>query len=778
MSQMPDLTPICGRLLEQLLVFLGGDTSGGFPAFKRLKSELGNQGMGERLDLNPAEMEAFGRALRDWERADADSSQSDRNRQLARLRFISWMETLHQLNPALPFDAEVTAIISEELGRKQVRALELIIRSLVTEKFGDQQALEQGLSELLSSPVVAKWKKSADPGDLLSGTTFSELASLFVNSKEYPHYSPLFDESHFLTFLKDKRKTIQNFLEDIRRIRNLLAHNKKVSNTQLSLMDLYYEELISPVQEAHDQGQTKVNPDTYLDVSREELEGYFGHLSEDIAAVQDDIAAFRASVESGLGGLKADTAEIKQTTGAIGKRQQTIALGVAVAILGIASLLYLAQGTQEDTLAIQATTTRIEQKTDKTAKAIADTARQLSGSMEEIRQGFSTLSKQGGIINQPERPEQFYHNARIYELRGDTLNARKSYEQFLAFSLDVIDPYLRYLDLLKAQEGLSGAGASYRILAPKQPGAAYESVAALLLEDRARIQALGQVMERHSTYAPAYYLMSQQYSQKQLGQQSLTNKQQEKQALEAFIKLVQAGSFQKYFIDKEMAKQWQEDAQARLRALSLIDEKPSEPPFSYTAMSSNSGWMIQFNFREAVRKFFYKLEDDADFIDNGISDYIDQRLNAPAAKTYIQLPPTQAATRILVEYEDINNQRIGPFEVAFNPAAELEKSQKKILLQTQNSWVQFGRNHNAAYLYFTHVQSYHCGIQAVHYGLGKAVPDTRWEGLDRHCNLSDPIRMEGDSQLYIKVSPQVDFVSVQLTFKDGTQSDVVKILRR
>ena len=271
------LQPEIDKLLLALVGFLGqtgasGDTAALLARYKKLKAELGNAQVAQRLGLNQNEVEDFNKALRDLERSGPASGSDERNQLIVQLRFASWMESLCEANPELTFGADISALISEELGRKQVRALELIIRSLINERFGDQPVLEKALADLLSGPVVEKWKKGADPDDLLSGTTFSELASLFVNTREYPNYSPLFEESPFLSYLRDKRKTIQNFLEDIRRIRNILAHNKRVTNTQLSLLDLYYEELISPVQEAHDQGQTKVNPDTYLDVSREELE--------------------------------------------------------------------------------------------------------------------------------------------------------------------------------------------------------------------------------------------------------------------------------------------------------------------------------------------------------------------------------------------------------------------------------------------------------------------------------------------------------------------------
>ena len=104
-----------------------------------------------------------------------------------------------------------------------MRALELIIRSLITDRYEDQPALVARLKDLLSEKVVQQWLTSADRGDVLSGTTFSELSSLFVSAQEYPNYDPLYKDTPLLSLLKEKRVTIRNYLDDIRRIRNVLV---------------------------------------------------------------------------------------------------------------------------------------------------------------------------------------------------------------------------------------------------------------------------------------------------------------------------------------------------------------------------------------------------------------------------------------------------------------------------------------------------------------------------------------------------------------------------
>ncbi|HCU25800.1 MAG TPA: hypothetical protein DF383_12350, partial [Deltaproteobacteria bacterium] len=87
---------------------------------------------------------------------------------------------------------------------------------------------------------------------------------------------------------------------------------------------------------------------------------------------------------------------------------------------------------------IKETTHRIEGKTD-----------QILISIEKIGQKFETLSKQGAIIDNPKQPEEFYNNARIYELRGDYGNARRAYLDYFKFDLNLLDPHLRFIKFLK-----------------------------------------------------------------------------------------------------------------------------------------------------------------------------------------------------------------------------------------------------------------------------------------------------------------------------------------
>lgn len=418
------------------------------------KSRAGRAETAQRMGLQEAELGVFDTALREAARRidrlpPGAPGHETRNAVIAALRLLSWLETIAQRAPGYRLELSLPEQGNEEIGRKQVRALELILRSLVTERYEDQGRLLERLKELLSEKVVQQWLAAADRGDVLSGTSFSELASLFVSQQEFPGYEPLYRETPLLTLMRDKRQTIRNYLDDVRRVRNLLAHNKRVTPLTVQLLALYYEELVEPLQEAFDQGRSKVNPDLYLDVGEEELESYFAGLSDDLRQVRDDIGELRAELTGRLDRLGADTAELKAGsarieggTRAANRKLAFVGLGLLLVAVLAGGGLWLALGTQE-------------------------TAERTHATVEEMAAGMKELANIGGLVADPQTPAELYHNARLLAQRGESDRALEHYRRLFGFDLPYADPVLDLVALLKAKYGESGAAAALEEVLPE-----------------------------------------------------------------------------------------------------------------------------------------------------------------------------------------------------------------------------------------------------------------------------------------------------------------------
>ncbi|HLN09525.1 MAG TPA: caspase domain-containing protein [Xanthobacteraceae bacterium] len=201
-------------------------------------------------------------------------------------------------------------------------------------------------------------------------------------------------------------------------------------------------------------------------------------------------------------------------------------------------------------------------------------------------------------------------------------------------------------------------------------------------------------------------------------------------------------------------------------------EPANGPIASFTR--HNGGWTVVFSFAEPATGISWRLGETVDFRETGFLDTLDPRTRKRMPNPAIQLDADQAATTIYVRYVDASGTLAGPFPIRFDPDAALEREQRKILEMTAGSWLAF-REFNGLLLYYTHLMSYRCAIRQVRIGLDSAVPD-RAITLPP-CNRKDPMAIPSDAQPYLKVPPTTRSVSVELTFRDGSVSEL-KTFRR
>ncbi len=449
-----------------------------------------------------------------------------------------------------------------------------------------------------------------------------------------------------------------------------------------------------------------------------------------------------AELQQSIGLIRKDVAEIKETT-----RKTAEAVG------------------------------RVEESTKNTEEAtrsIAETTKQIAVSLEAIQQGFAGINKAGGIIENAAKPEEHYHNARLYEQRGDYANARRSYNAFFAFKLNFVDPHLRYQSFLKIQEGRGGAREIYAALYEQDPRPLMDFARILLLEAPQRVDMLTAFLDANPDFAPGFYELSRDYSAARKGAQSLADKQAELAALERFKALHAEGKLIRYFIDQSVAAEWLEDADKRLASLALLKQSMNETPVTMSAMRSNADWIVNLNFKEMPREVFYKLADEEAFRSTGQLDATNAATGLKMPKTSISLKPNVGKTRIFVKYTDIGSEMRGPFTLDFDPGAALIAAQKQMLDMTKNSWLAFRDYDGKLLLYFSQLVSNRCAIDAVAYGIdSEATPS---DFALEPCNPKDPYNV-GNGPIYIELPTNTKFASVRLSFKDGTQSETVRVDR-
>lgn len=204
----------------------------------------------------------------------------------------------------------------------------------------------------------------------------------------------------------------------------------------------------------------------------------------------------------------------------------------------------------------------------------------------------------------------------------------------------------------------------------------------------------------------------------------------------------------------------------------LLNAPTNAPIASFTR--HNGGWSVAFSFVEPVTGISWRLGEAGNFRETGFIDALDPRTRRRMPNPAIQLDADQPPATIYVRYVDINGSLQGPFPIRFEPTGALEREQRKILEMTAGSWLSF-REFNGLLLYYTHLMSYRCAIRQVRIGLDSTIPD-RTIAMPP-CNQKDPMAIPADAQPYLKVPPATGSVSVEITYRDGSVSEV-KTFRR
>lgn len=188
----------------------------------------------------------------------------------------------------------------------------------------------------------------------------------------------------------------------------------------------------------------------------------------------------------------------------------------------------------------------------------------------------------------------------------------------------------------------------------------------------------------------------------------------------------------------------------------------------------NGGWTVVFSIADPTLGISWRMGDAGEFRETGFMDTLDPRTRKRMPNPSIELAADAPAATIQVRYVDTSGEVQGPFPIRFDPEAALIRDQRKILDMTATSWLSF-REFNGLLVYYTHLMSYRCAIREVRVGIDSAVPDRVLKMPP--CDPRDPSVIPHEAQPYLKLAPATRSVSVELTYRDGSVSEI-KSFRR
>jgi hypothetical protein len=188
----------------------------------------------------------------------------------------------------------------------------------------------------------------------------------------------------------------------------------------------------------------------------------------------------------------------------------------------------------------------------------------------------------------------------------------------------------------------------------------------------------------------------------------------------------------------------------------------------------NGGWTVVFSILDPTLGISWRMGDSGEFRETGFMDTLDPRTRKRMPNPSIELAADAPAATIQLRYVDASGELQGPFPIKFDPEAALIHDQRKILDMTATSWLSF-REFNGLLVYYTHLMSYRCAIREARFGVDSAVPDKVLKMPP--CDPRDPSAIPHDALPYLKLPPSTQFVSVELTYRDGSVSEI-KSFRR
>jgi Caspase domain len=188
----------------------------------------------------------------------------------------------------------------------------------------------------------------------------------------------------------------------------------------------------------------------------------------------------------------------------------------------------------------------------------------------------------------------------------------------------------------------------------------------------------------------------------------------------------------------------------------------------------NGGWTVVFSIADPTLGISWRIGESGEFRETGFLDTLDPRTRKRMPNPSIELAADAPAATFQVRYVDVSGELQGPFPIKFDPEAALIHDQRKILDMTATSWLSF-REFNGLLVYYTHLMSYRCAIREARFGIDTTVPDKVLKMPP--CDTRDPSAIPHDAVPYLKLPPETKSVSVELTYRDGSVSEI-KSFRR
>ncbi|MDA9008791.1 hypothetical protein N9K16_02395, partial [Alphaproteobacteria bacterium] len=208
-------------------------------------------------------------------------------------------------------------------------------------------------------------------------------------------------------------------------------------------------------------------------------------------------------------------------------------------------------------------------------------------------------------------------------------------------------------------------------------------------------------------------------------------------------------------------------------ALSILASTAMDNPVKIRAIRSNQSWMLSISIADQANEIFVAHSGNGPKSTGFLAGSISPITGKPIPHPLIELSSNSPKLLLKVTHMDVHDRLQGPFEVPFDPDLALVAGQKDILEKLSQSWLVYGGYDDKKLVYFTALLSYRCALDEIRYsfgndGLGQIFPLSPCDPKDPHAIKAD----NGVPTIYVEVPKSADYTAIQLSYKDGTFSDL------
>lgn len=384
--------------------------------WKLLKGKLSGKTLADKLKMNEALLTMFEDTLYNYEKFKTN----ELSQKSVSLRLLLWLETISK-NLNIDLSVDIPSLINnEDTSLKQVRAIELILRSLVHEQIGSNDEVITVLNKIFNNDVIQKWQSNAEKNNILSGTTFSELSNIILNKNIFLSIEEIFSDSS-LSIGSNNRESLRYVLEDVRIIRNSLAHNKKLTTIQIEVLNNHFNLITSLIEKS--------------DKSKIEIIKFFDDTANDLKVYLSQIQTENQVISGYVEDIIEKTNSILSLSNKLNRKSSIIIALVTLVVLITSLVLYL------------------QRETNKTTDNIAESTQNIDENVTKVIKRFDQLEgaiKSANPIANPKSANDYILNAYIFKNAGETEKSIEMFNKYLGITKIVrFDLYNDYYQLLK-----------------------------------------------------------------------------------------------------------------------------------------------------------------------------------------------------------------------------------------------------------------------------------------------------------------------------------------